>query len=474
MYECLNGLAPAAFFRWFGRIAAIPHGSRKEQALAAFLKDFAKERNIPCQEDATGNLLMQLPAAPGYEDQPAIVFQAHMDMIWEKAPGCDFDFETSPLNLKVEGDRLMAEGTTLGADNAVGMATMLALADDPTIPHPPLELLFTVAEEVGMLGVRGFEVSKLKARRMVNMDCGDSHVLCVCSAGKADSRLEATLPLTPIPQNFTGLRISLSGGLGGHPGLEANKSRCCCANAMGDLLTALPDFRLVSLMGSGPIMASAEAVAAVPQDAEGILRQRFADIARIYADTDPNVTLTLTPCALPATAPDGAASRRMALALSLVRTGQCRVDASDPRNTVSSHTLMRSELTGGDFLLTFRTRSTCAADQQLHFERAVNTMALLGFDLKLTDDYAGWTERKVSPFREKFFAAHRALFGYDMDIERCSGGIEVGIITSQLPDMDTVGIAPTARGAHTPQEYLQISETAPYWELVLAVLATKE
>ena len=120
MYECLNGLAPAAFFQWFGRIAAIPHGSRKEQALAAFLKDFAKERNIPCQEDATGNLLMQLPAAPGYEDQPAILFQAHMDMIWEKAPGSDFDFETSPLNLKVEGDRLMADGTTLGADNAVG------------------------------------------------------------------------------------------------------------------------------------------------------------------------------------------------------------------------------------------------------------------------------------------------------------------------------------------------------------------
>lgn len=474
MYECLKGLAPAEFFRWFGRIAAIPHGSRKEQALAAFLKDFAAQRGIPCEADSAGNLLMELPAAPGYEDQPAILFQAHMDMIWEKAPGCDFDFETSPLKLKVEGDRLMADGTTLGADNAVGMATMLALADDPTIPHPPLELLFTVAEEVGMVGVRAFDVSKLKARRMINMDCGDSHVLCICSAGKADSRLDKQFPLSPIPQSFTGLRVALSGGLGGHPGLEANKNRCCCANAMGDLLTALPDFRLVSLTGSAPIMANAEAIVAVPAGGADILRQRFADIARIYADTDPNVTLTLTPCDLPAEAPDGDASQKMALAISLLRSGQCRVDAEDPRTTVTSAVLMRTELTGGDFILTSRMRSTCGADQQLHFERAQQIMALLGMELKLTDGYAGWTERKVSPFRDKFFAIHKSLFGYDMDIERCSGGIEVGIITNQLPDMDTVGIAPTARGAHTPQEYLQISETAPYWQLVLAVLATKE
>lgn len=474
MYPCLQGLTPAAFFHWFGRIAQIPHGSRKEQALAAFLQEFAAQRGIPCEADEAGNLLMRLPATAGYESQPAILFQAHMDMVWDKEPDCDFNFDTQPLRLQVEGDRLFAQGTTLGADNAVGMATMLALADDPSIPRPALELLFTAAEEVGMLGVRAFDASRLQARRMINMDCGDSHVLCVSSAGKADTQLHHSFALETIPAGFSGLQVELSGGLGGHPGLEANKSRCCCGNAMGDLLTALAEFHLVSLTGSSPIMPRATATIAAAPGAEAILRDRFRMMAQIYAQTDPGLTLTLTPCQLPEKALSAADSQKAALALTFLRSGQFRADGNDPRYVVTSGALLEMQLEAGAFALKYRLRSTSEGDQQLHLERLQASLRLLGMTLSFVDGYAGWVERKDSPFRDKFLSIHKALFGYDMDIERCSGGIESGILTSQIPDMDTVGIAPTARGAHTPKEYLQISEAAPYWQLMLAVLAAKE
>ena len=310
-YHWLDNLEPAAYFRWFGEIAAIPHGSRKEQQLTAWLQKFAADRGIPCELDRAGNLLMELRAHAGYEDQPAILFQAHMDMIWKADEGVDFDFATQPLDLYVEGDCIRARGTTLGADNAVGLATMLALADDPTIPRPALQLLFTVAEEVGMVGIRAVDPATITARRMINMDCGDSHVLCVSSAGTNDLGIDHTFPTeAPCGQ---GLRITLSGGKGGHPSICANAGRFCAAGAFGDLLSALPAFRLCSLTGSEAIMGWGEAVILAPEGSEASLQRQFDAIASIYAQTDEGIRMALTPCQpcrgrLPQDRPGAAAS----------------------------------------------------------------------------------------------------------------------------------------------------------------------
>ena len=470
VYECLEKLEPAGFFRWFGEIAAIPHGSHKEQQLMAFLQQFATQRGIPCETDKTGNVRMRLPAHEDYVNQPAVLFQAHMDMIWAAAPGVDFDFDTQPLSLYVEGDELRARGTTLGADNAVGMATMLALADDPTIPRPALELLFTVAEEAGMVGIRAVDPTTIHARRMINMDCGDSHVLCVSSAGKNDVGIDHIFPLVPV--SGKGFQVTIDGGLGGHPGLAANQSRCCAANAMGDLLTALPEFRLCSLMGSQAIMP--ETTAVIATDDVAALECRFEAIRQVYAQTDPHVRLTVTPCEAPLAALSADDSRRVAMCLAQMRSGQFRCDGNAPQNVVTSGAITGLTLEKGAFSLRYRLRSTIAADSDLHFERLVCMVSLLGMTLRSIDSYEGWTERQDSPFRDKFLRVHRELFGEEMELERCPGGIETGILTSKLPDMDAIGIAPTARGAHTPNEHLFISQVQPYWQLLLAVLAEKE
>ena len=227
----IENLEPQAFFRWFAAISQIPHESKKEEKLIAFLTDFFESRKISVEKDKLGNVLARLPATPGYEDQPAILFQAHMDMVCRKDDGVEFDFDNDPIELVIDGNLLRANGTTLGADNAVGMATMLAIADDPELPHPVLELLFTVCEEQGMVGIKNFDFTKIKARRMINMDCGDSHVIAICSAGKIQTEIHRQYELTPVSEEEKVLRVRIDGGLGGHSSLCADKNRCCCARA---------------------------------------------------------------------------------------------------------------------------------------------------------------------------------------------------------------------------------------------------
>ncbi len=474
------GLEPQGFFHWFERISRIPHGSGKEQQLAAFLQDYAQQRGYFCTPDAAGNLFMTVPATAGYEAEAPILFQAHMDMVWAKAPDVEFDFETQPLRLKVDGDRLHAQGTTLGADNAVGMATMLALADTGDIPHPPLEFLFTSREETGMHGIRAFDMTKIRARRMVNMDCGDSHVLGVSGAGRVSARIEKACPTEPLPKGWSCLQLRLGGGLGGHSGLEIHRERCCAGNAMGELLCSLADLpvQLCAMEGRGAILQSCSAVVALPAealaDAVTKLRAQFALIADVHKCSDPHIHLDIAPCSPPSAAVTARQTLEIAQVLRLLRSARYRCAHNDTAITVTSGSWSVLQLENGSLRLDYGFRSSLDADMTLLVQRHTALAKAFGLELKVLDGYPGWLERELSPFRDKFQRLHTALFGAEMELERVPGGIEVGIVTAAIPDMDPVGIAPTSRGAHSPTEYLCISEAEPYWRLLTAVLAEKE
>lgn len=466
-YACLKGLEPSDFFHWLGQIAQIPHGSFKEEKLVAFLAAFAQARGFAYEIDGANNLLMQVPATEGYENQPPFLFQAHMDMVWRAEQ--PFDFENSPIDLVLADNKLIANGTTLGADNAVGMATMLALADGD-YAHPALELLFTTAEEVGMEGIRAFDASRLKARRMVNMDCGDSHVLCVTSAGSAVATAEKDYGLQPIPAGWQVWSLRLSGGLGGHSGIAANKGRACGGNLLGDLLLGT-DVMLCSALGQEPIMKEFQAVIATSGDIAA-LQTRFAALKTIYKDTDPDWQLEITPAAAEK-ALSVADSANVVLALSTWRTGQTRADGNLPGVIITSSQLREVELKNGHLQLDLSVRSASDADRDLLLDRYKALLANMGLQLQVGRRTSGWQEQPNSRLRRQFAAVHEKLFGYPLEIERVHGGVEVGILLGKLPDMDAVGIAPTARGAHTTGEYLLIDEVAPYWQLLTAVLAEK-
>lgn len=472
----IENLEPQAFFRWFAAISKIPHESHKEEKITAFLVDFFHRRNIPVETDKTGNVLAKLAATPGYENQPAILFQAHMDMVCRKDEGVEFDFDNDPIELVIDGDLLKARGTTLGADNAVGMATMLAIADDPAIAHPALELLFTACEEQGMVGIRSFDFSKLEARRMVNMDCGDSHVIAVCSAGKIQTEIHRQYDLTPVGADEAVLHLRMDGGLGGHSSLCADKNRCCCARAMGEILSDIPEVRLCAFRGVSPIIKECTADIAVPVakrgEITGAICNRFEALQKNYAVSDPDVKLYISPRTAQAGIGAGESQKLLKL-ISMLKTSRLELPGSDP-DVVSLSILCEAVLENGKLFAEVLVRSTENEEMDKITTYYKQEAEALGFDLQIVDSYPVWRENPDSAFRAKFQKLHTALYGKEMDIERVPGGIETVFITKAIPNMDPVGVAPTARGAHTTAEHLFISEVEPYWALIKAVLADKE
>ena len=472
----IEKLEPQAFFRWFAAISKIPHESTQEEKIKAFLVEFFESRNIPVETDGVGNVMAWLPATAGYEDQPAILFQAHMDMVCRKDEGVEFDFDNDPIELVIDGDKLRANGTTLGADNAVGVATMLAIADDPTIAHPALELLFTACEEQGMVGIKNFDFSKIKARRMINMDCGDSHVIAVCSAGKIQTEIHRQYALTAVSGDEKVLDIRIDGGLGGHSSLCADKNRCCCARAMGTLLSEIPEIRLCSFRGVSPIIKDCTAQIAVPAEKESQIKDAlaagFESIKKCYEVSDPDIKLTVTEGSAEAGIAAGE-SKQLSQLLSKLKTSRIELPDSDP-DIVSLSILCEAVLKDGKLFVEVLMRSTENKEMEQIADFYKAEAAALGFDLQTVDSYPVWKEDPSSAFRAKFQKIHTKLYGEEMEIERVPGGIETVFVIKAIADMDPVGIAPTARGAHTTNEHLFISEVEPYWAIMKAVLADKE
>ncbi len=487
-YECLKGLQPEPFFYWFGEVSACPRPSGNEKALIEYLKDYAAERGLPCDVDEAGNVFIKVPSTEGYEDYPPFLIQGHMDIVPVKDEGVEFDFDTQPMNLVVEGDKLYAPGTTLGADNGVGLATMLALGDtlaDEIIPHPPLELLFTVGEEIGMKGIKRFDCSKITARRMLNCDSGDPHRVAVCCGGMSRSRIDKEFEVSPLDEGWKALHISLTGGLGGHSGSMINKGRACAANNMGELLTALmsddriPEFRICSLKSSAPTITKAcEAVIVVPADAAGdaeeCMKERFALIKGVYKNSDPDLILDIAAAETPSAAISAEDSERVAQCLLYLETAMYRSHYQFTQSAVTGGSIVSPELTAdGKFKVEFNVRSSINEDRLLKFEKYVLKMKMLGLDLVEYDSWLGWVEEPVSPLRDAVLAAHQELFGYEMTTGRGIGGIEVGEIKTAIPEMDAVAFAPYSAGAHTTKEHLLISQVQPFWDLLKKVILVK-
>ena len=488
-YEATKGHQPEPFFYWFGEVSACPRPSGNEKALIEYLKDFAEKRNLPCDVDEAGNVFITVPGTEGYEDYPAFLIQGHMDIVPVKDEGVEFDFDTQPINLTLGEDKIYAPGTTLGADNGVAIATMLALADsmaDEPIPHVPLELLFTVEEETGMKGIKRFDCSKITARRMLNCDSGDPHRVAVCCGGNSKSKIEKKYEVSPVEEGWTALHINLTGGLGGHSGGMINKGRACAANNMGELLTALmedenvPEFRISSIKSGMPsIIKTCEAVIAVPaaaaQSAVQCMDERFALIKDIYKNSDPGLKLEVKEIAGDhLTAISGEDSEKVAQCLLFLETAMYRSHYQYTQAPVTGGSIGYVELTPeGKFNVDFSVRSSINEDLRLKFKKYVLKMKLLGLDLVEYDAWCGWVEEPVSPLRDTLLSLHMEMFGEEMVTGRGIGGIEVGAIKTAIPDMDAVAFAPYSTGAHTTNEHLVISKVAPFWELMKKLIISK-
>lgn len=479
-YEATKGLEPEPFFYWFGEVSACPRPSGNEKVLIEYIKAFAETRSLEYDVDEAGNVFVKVPGTAGYEDYPPFLIQAHMDMVAVKDEGVDFDFDTQPINLQIDGDKLYAPGTTLGADNGVGIAAMLALGDtliEEPIPHPPLELLFTVDEESGMKGIQRFDCSKITARRMLNCDGGAPHRVTVCCGGSIQSKIEKEFEIFTVEEDWTVLNVSLTGGQGGHSAVMLNRGRACAANNMGELLTALMaddiEFRISSLKTSKPaIIKDCDAVIAVPaasaETAVLSMNERFALIKGVYKNSDPDLELSITEagCTAECTAISAADSEKVVQCLLYLETAMYRSHYEFTQFQVSGGSIGEVSLTHGKFNADFVVLSSINEDLRLKFKKYELKMKMLGFDLTEYDSWSGWAEDTISPLRDALLEAHKELFGYEMIIGRGIGGIEVGEIKTAIPEMDAVAFAPFSQDAHTTGECLSVSQVQPFWDLL--------
>ena len=440
----LSHLEPGSVFRFFEELSRIPRESGHTDAVSAWVEDFARARGLRCRRDELGNVVIWKDASPGYEGHPAVILQGHTDMVCVQAPGTDHDFEKDPLTLVLDGDWLRAENTTLGGDDGAAVAMMLALLDDDAIPHPPIEAVFTVDEEIGLLGAAGLDCSDLEGRMLINLDSEDEGVLTVGCAGGARCDLALSLPLRPASGKLC--TLELTGLPGGHSGAEIHKNIPNANRVLAQCLQALPDARLVSLCGG-------EQDNAIPELKSGaVCSFTWASHAPADAlspeDTRKAVGLILS-------APNGVQAMEPDL------PGQVR----------TSQNLGILRLEDGRLRLTWSVRSSTGAEKEKLIEALKALADGCGGTFSRRGDYPAWEYRPASRLRDVMVRVCRERTGKEPVVETIHAGLECGLLAQKLPGLDAVSIGPDMRDIHSPRERLSIPSVRRTWEYLLAVLA---
>lgn len=450
----------------FEKISRIPRRSGNEEAIRAFLLAWAEGRGFATKTDPAGNLLVTVPASPGREGAPTLVLQSHLDMVCEKTPASRHDFDRDPLRLYIDGDWLRAEETTLGADNGIGIALALALAEDTELAHPALELLFTVAEETGLSGAANLAPGFFSGRLLLNLDSEDEGVFTIGCAGGRDSELALDLAYAPWPADHLHLELAVSGLQGGHSGVDIIEGR---GNANVILVRALAelgagrDCHLAGLHGGSAhnaIPREASARLAVPAGAAPPLQARLAawtEALQRAMPHEPRLALALTAMAEPGLRiyhPDLA--RRVLDLLLAAPDGVMAMSKQAPGIVESSVNLATIREGEGRLTVLLSQRSDKAAGLAWLVAKSEALARLAGATIETGVGYPGWAPDPASPLLLRARQVYRQLFGSEPAIEIIHAGLECGIIGAQNPGMEMLSLGPTVKNPHSPEEKLHL------------------
>ena len=471
----LEHLEPRGVFRFFEELCAIPHGSSNTKAVSDWLMDFARERGLEAYQDGLNNVIIIKEATSGYESAEPVILQGHMDMVCEKAPGCAKDMEKEGLDLAVDGDAVYAEGTTLGGDDGIAVAMALAILDADDIPHPRLEAVFTVDEEIGMLGATALDVSMLRGRRMLNLDSEEEGVFTVGCAG--GNLTQCTLPLTRAPYAGKALTVTVGGLRGGHSGAEIDKGLGNANMLMGRLLYAASrkaELRLVEVNGglkdnAIPRETVATLVTTDPEAVLAVCRELDAQLKNEYRTTDPNVFVTAaeSTASLPM---DDDTTRRVLCFLTCAPNGIQSMSADMPGLVQTSLNLGILTTADSEVNASFCVRSSVDSQKQMLVERLVCLTETMGGTVEVFGDYSGWEYRPDSPLRDLLVEVFTEQYGHAPKIEAIHAGVECGIFAGKLPGLDCVSMGPDLTEIHTCRERLHIASVQRLWIMVLETL----
>jgi dipeptidase D len=479
MSDAVRALEPTSLWNHFADLNAVPRPSKKEERVIAFIKAFGEGLGLPTHVDHAGNVIIKKPATAGKENSPIIALQSHLDMVHQKNADTQFDFDKEGIRMLVDGDWVKADGTTLGADNGIGVAAIMALLASTDIPHPPLEALFTIDEETGMTGAFELKGGLLDASIMLNLDTEDDDELTIGCAGGIDVTAIAAYAEDDCPAGFAGRKLSVSGLNGGHSGMDINKGLGNANKIMNRLMLGAEDLGLrVSTIEGGSlrnaIPRESFAVVAISNDAaakfDAFVKETAAQLAAEHGTTDPELEIGCEPCETPARLMPEQAQVQFLRAIQACPNGIYRMSPDVDGLVQTSNNLARIVAKEGNFQAMCLTRSSVESEKHDEANAIKAVFELAGCDVSFAGSYPGWTPKPSADIVKLMSTIYKERFNEEPHVMACHAGLECGILGTNYPEMEMISFGPNIRGAHSPDEKAQISSIQKFWGFLLETL----
>ena len=483
MSKAIEGLKPEPVWKYFAEIAKIPRGSKNEAAVARYVLDTAKRLGLKAKQDDYGNVVVRKSAAPGREQVSSLALQGHLDMVCEKNSHKVHDFSKDPIEMVRKDNVLMANGTTLGADNGIAVATNLAIMESAELEHGPLELLFTVDEETGLNGAANLKPDFLASRTLINLDSEEEGELFVGCAGGRNTTGTWPLNVEKAPSKSTAMALTVKGLRGGHSGLEIDKGRGNAIKIINRVLIALDELgaRLSALNGgnkSNAIPREAEALLYMPKKKAGdaqVVAAKFNETIRAELSTvEPDLVISLKECAenKKGRVVTPSQQRRICQSLSAMPHGVIKLSADISWLVETSTNLAVIQTGKKEIVLTTSQRSSVASEMDEICQTVRSVLDLGKAHVGQAEGYPGWKPNLNSPILKVALETYQSLFGKAPEVKAVHAGLECGIIGEKFPGMDMVSFGPTLKGVHSPDECIYIDSVDRFWNFLLGILRT--
>jgi dipeptidase D len=480
MNQEIRNLEPKALWNKFADLNAVPRPSKKEERVIAFMMDFGKQLGLETMKDQVGNVIIKKPATTSMENRKTIVMQSHLDMVHQKNNDTNFDFFTQGIEMVVDGDWVRAKGTTLGADNGLGVATIMAVLESKDIKHPAIEALFTIDEETGMTGAMGLVGGLLEGEILLNLDTEEDDEIDIGCAGGVDVTATRSYTEEETPENSHAYIITVKGLKGGHSGMDIHKGLGNANKIMNRLLyDGFTNFGLQIAEISGGSLRNAiprESVAKVIISSiyEEVFQMDFQeiinDIKAEFKTTEPNLTVEILATELPEKVMDLGIQEGLIRAIYAAHNGVYRMSADMADLVETSNNVAKVTVKDGQISVQCLTRSSVETSKFDLANALRSAFELMGCEVSFSGNYPGWTPNVHSPILDILVSIYEKQNGTKPSVVACHAGLECGILGTNYPNMDMISFGPTIHGAHSPDERASITSAQKYWKFVLEIL----
>ncbi|MCQ2297583.1 MAG: aminoacyl-histidine dipeptidase [Bacteroidales bacterium] len=480
MNKAFENLQPESIWRNFSEVMAIPRPSKHEELISAYLEKWGKEHGLETLRDELGNILIRKPATKGYENAPSVCLQAHMDMVCEKNSDKQFDFYKDPIQPVLNGEWLGADGTTLGADDGIGVATGMAILEANDIEHGPLECLFTIDEETGLTGAFGLRNDWLQSRILLNLDSEDEGEMFIGCAGGVDTLADLDYKHVPVEADTKAYQIKVFGLKGGHSGDDINKGLACANKLITRVLWKAQyqlGLRLAKIDGGNlrnAIAREAMAIVTVPSakaaELENMVKQACVKMQFEFRSTEPGLNMSIEAAEMPAVLIDAKSQENLINGLYACAHGVLAMSREIPNFVETSTNLASVKMDDKKIYITTSQRSSVESAKEAAAQKIEATFRLMGCNVEHSDGYPGWTPNPDSKVLKVAVETYKQLFGHEPVVRAIHAGLECGLIGEKYEGMDMISYGPTLRGVHSPDERIEIKTVKMFWDHTLAIL----